>query len=412
MKRLTLAAAVVVALLLAGRHAPAAALRLTMDEAVTRATQAHPDVASARAAVAIAEAGLQRSKAWLPANPYLSAGAGTTTQTGVGSNYGMYLSQEFEIAGQRSKRVAVANQDIAKATAELSGAQQTLVAAVKTAFVQALVSTDRVGLARQGLDTTADLTKHLSRSKNLTVAERIDLNNAQIQESRARRDIAATQQACDNALSTVRRLIGVSAEQDLELVGSPALAVRTLAGEGDLVERALRQRPDLAAQRHALDRSDAQIALLEREAVPNITLSGNLSRFEGATLSGGDVALHIPVFQRKTADLNEAVGERDRERLGVDSLQRTITQETLEARRACDVAATDLQALRDVAVPKNEENLQLQRRLYERGEATYSELLGTQLELLAARREYLDAVQAYNEALIELERVVGGSGEP
>ena len=412
MKRLTLAAAVVVALLLAGWHAPAAALRLTMDEAVTRATQAHPDVASARAAVAIAEAGLQRSKAWLPANPYLSAGAGTTTQTGVGSNYGMYLSQEFEIAGQRSKRVAVANQDIAKATAELSGAQQTLVAAVKTAFVQALVSTDRVGLARQGLDTTADLTKHLSRTKNLTVAERIDLNNAQIQESRARRDIAATQQACDNALSTVRRLIGVPPEQDLELVGSPALAVRTLAGDGDLVERALRQRPDLAAQRHALDRSDAQIALLEREAVPNITLSGNLSRFEGATLSGGDVALHIPVFQRKTAELNEAVGERDRERLGVDSLQRVITQETLEARRACDVAAIDLQALRDVAVPKNEENLQLQRRLYERGEATYSELLGTQLELLAARREYLDAVQAYNEALIELERVVGGSVEP
>lgn len=412
MKRPTLAAAVALALLLCARHTLAAALRLTMDEAVARATQAHPDVASARAAVTIAEASLQRSKAWLPANPYLSAGAGTTTQTGAGNNYGMYLSQEIEIAGQRSKRINVAAQDIAKANSELSGARQTLVAAVKDAFVQALVSSDRVGLARQGLDTTTDLTKQLTRTKNPTDAQRIDLNNAQIQESRARRDIASAQQAYENALSTVRRLVGLPPGQDLELVGSPVLQTRTLPSEGDLVERALRQRPDLAAQQHALDRADAQIALTEREAVPNITLSGNVSRFEGATLTGGDVALHIPVFQRKTADLNEAVAERDRERLGFEGLQGTITQETLEARRACEVAATDLQALKDVAVPKNEENLQLQRRLYERGEVTYSELLGTQLELLAARREYLDAVQAYNEALIELERVVGGSVEP
>jgi cobalt-zinc-cadmium efflux system outer membrane protein len=412
MKHPTVAAAVVVALFVGGRHTPAAALRLTMDEAVTRATQAYPDVASARAAVGVAEAGLQRSKAWLPANPYVSAGAGTTTQAGVGSNYGMYLSQEFEIAGQRSKRIDVAKQDIAQATAELSNVRQTLVAAVKTAFVQALVGTDRVGLARQGLGTTADLTKDLSRTKNPTDAQRIDLNNAQIQESRARRDIATTQQAYANALSTVRRLVGLPPEQDLELVGSPLLQTRPLPSEDTLVERALRQRPDFAAQRHALDRADAQIALIEREAVPNITLSGNVSRFEGATLTGGDVTLHIPVFQRKTADLNEAAADRDRERLDLQSLQGTITQETLEARRACEVAAADLQGLRDVEVPKNEENLELQRRLYEHGDVAYAELLGTQLELLAARREYLDAVEAYNAALIELERVVGGTLEP
>jgi cobalt-zinc-cadmium efflux system outer membrane protein len=412
MKRPTLAAAVVVALLVGGRNTPAVALHLTMDEAVTRAVQAHPDVASARAAVDIAEAGLLRSKAWLPANPYLSAGAGTTTQTGVGSNYGMYLSQEFEIAGQRSKRIDVAKQDIARATEELSSARQTLVAAVKTAFVQALVGADRVGVARQGLGTTADLTKHLSRTKNPTDAQRIDLNNAQIQESRARRDIATTQQAYGNALSTVRGLLGLRPEQDLELVGNPMLQTRTLPSEGDLVERALRQRPDLAAQRHALNRADAQIALIEREAVPNVTVSGNVSRFEGATLTGGDVALHIPVFQGKTADINEAVADRDREHLNLEGLQRSITQETLEARRAYEVAAIDLQAIKDVEVPKNEENLQLQHHLYEHGEATYSDVLAAQLELLAARREYLDAVQAYDEALIELERVVGGSLEP
>ena len=400
------------AVLVMGASAVAGQVRLTMDEAVARAAQTHPDVAAARLAVNIAEAGLQRGKAWLPANPYLSGGAGTTTQHGVGNNYGFYISQELEIAGQRTKRIGVAAQDIAKAAAELTGAQQTLAAAVKTAFVQGLVATDRVPLARQGLDVTTELSTQLSRIKNPSDAQRIDRNNAQIQDSRARRDIAAMQQERDNALTTVRRLVGLPIDQNISLVGTPILQVRTLPGEADLVARALRQRPDLIAQQRALDKADAQIALVEREAIPNVTLSGNLSRFEGATLAGGDLGVHLPVFQHKTSELTEAAAERDRERSTMESLKRTIEQEVIEARRSCEVTALDLQQLTDVVVPKNEENLQLERRLHESGDAAYSEVLSAQLELLTARREYLDAVQAYNEALIELERIVGGNLEP
>ena len=295
------------AVLVVSAPASAEPVRLTMDEAVARAAQAHPDVAAARHAVDIAEAGLQRSKAWLPANPYLSGGAGTTTQQGVGNNYGFYISQEIEVAGQRSKRIDVATQDIAKAASELTGAQQTLAAAVKTAFVQGLVGTDRVPLARQGLDVTTELSTQLSRIKNPSDAQRIDRNNAQIQDSRARRDVAAMQQARDNALTTIRRLVGLPLEQGTR----PWRALQSYRcgrspSEAELVARALRQRPDLAAQQRALDKADAQITLVEREAIPNVTLSGNLSRFEGATLAGGDIGVHLPVFQRKTSELNEA----------------------------------------------------------------------------------------------------------
>jgi len=400
------------AVLVVGASASAEQVRLTMDEAVTRAAQAHPDVTAARRAVDIAAAGLQRSKAWLPANPYLSGGGGTTTQQGVGTNYGFYLSQEVEIAGQRSKRIGVATQDIAKAAAEVTGAQQTLAAAVKTAFVQGLVGTDRVPLARQGLDVTTELSTQLSRIKNPSDAQRIDRNNALIQDSRARRDVAAMQQARDNALTTIRRLVGLPLEQGIALAGTPILQVRPLPGEAELVARALRQRPDLVAQQRAVDKADAQIALVEREAIPNVTLSGNLSRFEGATLTGGDIGVHLPVFQHKTSEISEAAAERARAHATMESLQRTIEQEAIEARRACEVTGLDLQTLTDVVVPKNEENLQLERRLHENGDAASSEVLSAQLELLAARREHLDAVQAYNEALIELERIVGGNLEP
>ena len=79
-------------------------LRLTMDEAVARAAAANPEVKSFNAAIQMAEARLRGSSAWLPSNPYFSGGAGLTSQPDVGPNFGFFLSQEFEIAGQREKR--------------------------------------------------------------------------------------------------------------------------------------------------------------------------------------------------------------------------------------------------------------------------------------------------------------------
>jgi cobalt-zinc-cadmium efflux system outer membrane protein len=379
-----------------------------MDEAVARARVANPDISAARKAIDAAAGSLQRSKAWLPSNPYVSGGAGTTTQQGVGSNYGLYLSQEIEVAGQRSKRVEAAARGLEKATAEAAAAEQTLVATVKTAFIQALTGSERVTLVRQGLETAAELTNRLGQHKASSEVQRLNLNNARIQESRLRREVAATQHALEIARHTVRRLLGLPIEQDVALVGIPLCQARPLPAEAELIARALRQRADLIAQQRALQQAESQIALVRREAIPNVTLSGNFSRFQGETLGGGDVGVQLPIFQRKTPDVIEALAERDRAKLQLQGLEQTIQQETVAARRACEVAAADLQALTDEVLPRSEENVEIERRRYERGDATLAELVTARLELLATRREHVDSVQTYNETLIDLERVSGG----
>src|SRR5437660_1453236 len=62
-------------------------LRLTVDDAVARALAANLDLAVSRRDVDIARANLQRSRALMPSNPFLSAGAQKTSQSGVGPNY-------------------------------------------------------------------------------------------------------------------------------------------------------------------------------------------------------------------------------------------------------------------------------------------------------------------------------------
>src|SRR2546425_381984 len=85
----------------------------------------------------------------------------------------------------------------------------TIAAAVKTAFIHALVSANVVTIAQQGSDAIAQLSTEVSQKAHLSDAERMNLNAVQIQESRARRELAAAQRAHDATVTTLRRLLGL-----------------------------------------------------------------------------------------------------------------------------------------------------------------------------------------------------------
>ncbi len=399
-----LSAAVV--LLLLAPSLRAEPVRLDMDAAVSRALSAHRNFNVERR-VDFAQANLERSTAWLPSNPYLSAGAQHTTQSGFGPNYEFLLSQEFEIAGQRQKRVAAASEGLEKTQAEAQHAEQNLIAAVKLAFLQAQIDGDRVTLAQKNVDAAVTLAGELEEHESSSDMQRLDVNVARIQETRARRELAAAEEAHGKALAALRRLLSFPPGQAIEIVGAPVQQMRDLPPTPELVERALQHRADLVAVRHGAQRSTRQVELLRREAVPNVTVSATVSRFEGDTLTGGELSVPLPIFQRKDADITQSAAERARMQTEVQTLEREITQQVTDARATCLRAEADLQALQQDIVPRSEENLQLEQRSYARGEVTVSELVGIEVDLLGARRDYLDALQAYNEALIELERVTG-----
>jgi len=383
-------------------------LRLTIDEAVARATAANLDLSASRKDLDLARANSERSRAWFPANPFLSGGVQHTTQSS-GPNYTLLLSQEVEVAGQRGKRVAAALQETEKATAELKNQELTLAAGVKSAFIHALISYDRVALAHTNADRTAEVAQRASARTPSSDIQRIEVNNALIQATRTRRELAGAEQVRDAALSALRQLLGLSADQELELSGTPETSPKDLPPTPELVSRALQQRPDLLALRHAAQRTDLQVDVAQREAIPNVTLTGVYMRFEGDSLAGGDIGVPLPVFQQKTAEIHEAVAERERTAVQLQSLERTIEKEVSDARRACSVAAADLQAQQRDIVPRSEENVRLERRAFERGEVELSDLMGVESDLVTARHEYLDALEAYNTSLIELERVTGGN---
>jgi len=114
------------------------------------------------------------------------------------------------------------------------------------------------------------------------------------------------------------------------------------------------------------------------------------------------------VARSSDPELLDALAERDRAQYEREDLRRSVERDVRQARRACVSAGEDLELSQSIIVPRSRENLELERRRYERGEVGAAEVIGMLIDSQFAEKEYLDAVQAYNDAWIELEKTVAG----
>jgi cobalt-zinc-cadmium efflux system outer membrane protein len=336
-------------------------------------------------------------------------GASRRSETGGRPNIFASLSQEFEVGGQRGLRIEAAQYGLDRETSNAKQAQVTLAANVKSAFFRAMLNQERVRLAEQNLNLNTDLVRRTQTEQPSAPGEKLELNNVRIQESRVRRELAAAQQAHDDTTDALRRFLDLSPEADLTLVGSSEITLNPPLPVQELIDRARQQRADVQAFEQALKAADAQLRLQHRERIPNVTLSGSYSRFDSNNYAGGDVGFSLPVFQTKGPEITEAAAERQRAEFELQNIRREVEREVRETLRNYTTAYNDVQEYRNTILPLSEDNVQLQKRLLDRDEISPADLINQQIELIGARREYLDAVERYDIAAIELERVTGGA---
>jgi len=394
-------------LLVAGRSAKAEPLRLTMEQAVERALQSNLELRAASQDVEVAAAGLERSSAWLPSNPFFSVGASRRAETGGRPNYFAFLSQEFEVGGQRIPRRTAASHNVEQERANLRQKQLALVADVKSTFVRALVQRERAKFISEQIDLAQRLVR-AATLQHLTVAERIESNQARLQVTRYQRELWVAEREMASQIDALRRHLNIEREVELELEGSVASDLPVPVGPTELVRAAAANRPDVQAFEHALAAADAQIEVIKRERIPNVTVSGSYSRFENNDFGGGDVGVALPLFQTKSADLQEATAQRVRLSAQLEDVRRQAEREVLEAYRAYELARREADLFRSTLLPLAEENARLQEQLRRRDEASDADVWNQKIDLLEIRKDYVETLQSLHLARFDLERAVGG----
>lgn len=409
----TLPAALVIACCLVA-YSSAAAVELTLDEAIERALTHSHELNVAQTNLDTVDARLRRSRALLPSNPYVGASFWDTTATrfveqrerGIGPSYTFSLSQTFEIAGQRSKRIAMAahGSDVAHANAAL--ARSNLIAGVRRLFHDAVEAHTRVALASETLHWQRELRRAYERSS------RSAQNQAEMRVARAESELDGSNHSLFLAESRLRLLLALDPDEPIVLVGELSDQVRRIPPFETLRDFALAHRADIEAHRNAVAGEDAAVALTRKRAIPDVTISGFVSRSESTRDDlqfGASIGMPLPVFRRSGPDVDEAVASRVRAQLELSHVEAVIVREVREARHAVLVSGVDVDRIGSELLPRAEENLKIAEREFDAGKSGLWELIMAELDRVQVRREHASSLRIYNNALVELERVIGGS---
>ena len=280
--------------------APAECARPPDAGAVVRcALAASPEVRLAGAQLEAAAGRRTTAEVLLPSNPTIIATASNRRRPPPEDvsvlNWSVIVSQEIEIAGQRSARVDEVGAAAAALARRAKVAEQEVAAGALTAYYEALAAQETLRFATQlaangqALATYAD-----ARAKEALIAG-VEADVARAEATR----IGVTRFEAERRLTEARAALAVLMNVDPRRLALPDALPQSppfALPAGSLEDQALRLRGEVAAaemERQVLER---RLAVVRRERVPNPTISAFLERGEiNDRIVGVGLSLPLPL---------------------------------------------------------------------------------------------------------------------
>jgi outer membrane protein, heavy metal efflux system len=380
-------------------------LRLPLAEAVRLAVERSPSLDIVRQQATAAATEVQAAGRW----PNPVARVRSEGYNGDPSGAGFFdqqewtfeVEQEFDLAGKRGRRAAVANASTAGARLAVDEQARQLRVDVQRAYFQlvlARLDTDLARASRDEIDRVIAVNRARYQQGEVSGTElrRLEVERLRFSEDAFQADLAAR-----NSRSLLLALMGsprldlpIEPIDGLAAPAGPAAADLSAAAAADLVARALAARPDVAAARQEQARAAAEAELQRATKTPNLAVSAGMRRDFGTNGLAWGLAIPLPVLDRNAPGIARA----DAERRVADSRARTLELAvSLEVQQALNLVDVNRQRVLEVErdyLAKAREARDGVLVAYRSGE---SELL----DFLDAQRVYRDVQRAYNRALLD-----------
>jgi cobalt-zinc-cadmium efflux system outer membrane protein len=385
---------------------------LTLAQALAAARSNNPDLLAVRQELEIARGRLVKAEYPSQFNPEL-AGEGAQRRLGAGgsgTDYGVALSQEVEVAGQRGARIAEARVNLEVTEQRVRDRTRLIEADVKQAFFSALARRQRRDLF-QRVELLNRRVRDASKARvDAGESPVMEANLAEIRFGQARKDTIVAERDYAAAMLTLKRLLNVPPERALdptgELRGTPTVYV-----VAELLTRATHSRPDVLAGRRELTRVDAEAALTRRLVVPNPTFEAfyrQEASAEGADhIAGGGVRIPLPVFDRRQGELVALAGRHRQAQFEIDATVRTVEQEVAAAFQDYEAARREVEIFEHDILARADENFRFIETAYRAGKIDFLQFIVVQNDLVSAQLSYVDSLAAFRTAEVNLERAVG-----
>ncbi len=383
---------------------------LTLREAAALALMRNPRLAAAsleRRAAAARE--LQAS---LRPNPQLDIEiesiAGSGEMHGLdGAETTLSLGQLIELGGKRAKRTQVAALETELAEWDFQSQRLDTLQQVTQAFVGVLAAQERLALAEQLHD--------LSAEAQAAVAQRVEAGkDSAVEELRA--DVVLSKSRIE--LRNATHLLAAARQNLSASWGTRMASFEEAAGDFYLVESVpgssdaneiLATNPDLARWAVEHRQRRAALDLARAQATPDVTVAGGVQRFEESDDSAFIVglALPIPLFNRNQGGIEEATANLAKARKQQQAAEIEIAAELATAMNALAAAYEGVRILHDEVLPNAQQAFEAAQQGYREGKFDYLYVLDTQRTFFETRMQYIDAVEAYHLAKADVERLTG-----
>jgi cobalt-zinc-cadmium efflux system outer membrane protein len=386
---------------------------MSIDEAVTAALKQNPELQALRLEEETARAQLEKTRLPLIANPVIE-GAGSKKEklpeegSGKFTNYGVKLSQEFEIAGQRGVRIDVATKSLERVSHEIRDKERTLVYEVRDAFIRALASREREALAKRVVRLQEELLAFTKIKYQAGAVSGLEVNLAEVELSKARRDLISAGRESKEAALALQGVMGLGPGNGLSVEGELSLEAISVPDKESLKERAAQLRPDIKATSLEVDRTKRAVVLVNREAIPNVTLAGFFDRDERKNEVGATLSVSIPLFDRKQAERKEAMARASQARIKRTALENTVGREIDEAYSNLTASFEELALYKKEIISRSSENLGLLSLAYKEGKIGFFDVTVAQKETFEIQFAYLEVMVRARRAMHAIERAIGG----
>lgn len=235
----------------------------------------------------------------LPANPEISVSLSQRTNT-VGDealNVSGSVEQEIEIAGQRRKRMRVADAQRSLSKAQAEQVRREVIAEALLAYYEVLAAESEMEMNRRILDLMRHLEQLAWTRAKAGVGSAMGGELARAERTRIEEEVVLAQGRVDMARVHLAAALGLypadkppQVQGELEPMSIPK-SVRT-----KLREEAMRIHPQLAVVRSAQRSEQAQLKVLQRSRIPNPRLTFFMQKdgFNERVIGGG-VSFPIPL---------------------------------------------------------------------------------------------------------------------
>ena len=381
-----------------------------LDRIIELALERNPIIAGARSVIEQNEG--MRTQAGAYPNPTIGGqtGSGALRDPTTGprvTEYGMTLHQTVEWPGMRAARQDAAEAGLASATVGLDEARLNLVAEVKQAFYELLLSERTVDLLQQNLEIVQEVARIVRARVRSGEGPQFEAVKAEVEVLKAKQEMT-------KAKNVVRvKLVG------LDTLTSGALGPRYQV-QGDfrslrdrldpeqMAARDLSQHPILKRQGKLVEQAELTVTKERQGRVPNVTLFGGYAREAGREGMVAGVSLPTPLWYRQQGHIATALGTQRKEEAGLLRARNDLTRAINQHAREAETAQDQILVYEEGLLKQAQEALRIAQLSFRQGASSLLDVLDAQRVQRQITVDYNLARFELSQALTRFERAVGG----